>query len=96
MNLDTLRTKYKSQILDIARQYKAEDIRVFGSVIRGEENENSDIDFLVRFQPGVDLFDIGGMHSDLVDLLECNVDILSEKAISPHIKDDILHDARPL
>lgn len=97
MNLDELR-KYKSHIKNLANKYKIDpdSIRVFGSVARGEEKDDSDIDLLVRTLPDCGLLKIGGFYVGLEDLLHCKVDIVNEKSISPYLKDSILSSAIPL
>jgi predicted nucleotidyltransferase len=97
MNLSELR-KYKPEIRNLASTYRIDpdSIRVFGSVARGEESENSDIDFLVRTMPNCGLLKIGGFYVGLEDLLHCKVDIVNEKSVSPYLKDSILESATPL
>lgn len=97
MNINELR-KYKNEIMDLANAYRIEpdSIRVFGSVARGEEGENSDIDFLIRTKPNCGLLKIGGFYVGLEDMLGCKVDIVNEKNISPYFRDSILSAAVPL
>jgi len=92
MNLSVLRTKYKHEILRIARSCHAENIRVFGSVARNEENDTSDIDFLVHMQPGTG-FSIGGLQWRLEALLNQKVDIVPDTSIHPSIREKILSEA---
>ncbi|MEI7669953.1 MAG: nucleotidyltransferase family protein [Pseudomonadota bacterium] len=81
MNLVTLRNKYRSQFIEISDKYGIENVRVFGSVARGEESEASDIDFLVKLLPETSLLDLAGMWGDLKELLGTKVDIVSEATI---------------
>ena len=83
MNLATLR-RHRDRILAIADKYGAENVRVFGSVARGDASQVSDVDLLVRHRPGTSLMDVAGMYGDLKDLLGCEVDIVSEKTIPPY------------
>ena len=86
----------RSEILRIASRYGADNIRVFGSVARGEDTERSDIDLLVTFDPPVSLLDhIGLMHS-LEDLLGRKVQIVTDVALHPFLRDHVLHEAIPL
>lgn len=87
MNLEQLR-RFKPQIQALARQYKIDpdSIRVFGSVARGEETKDSDIDFLVSTLPACSLFDLGGMYMDCKDLLGSEVDVVTDKGIDPLMK----------
>ena len=86
----------RSQIADLARRYGATNIRLFGSVARGEERPDSDIDFLVDLQPGRSLFDLGGLLTDLEGLLARSVDVVTESGIKPRLKERILNEALPL
>lgn len=95
MNLAELRN-YRSPILSLMESYGAQNVRVFGSVARNEATPNSDIDLLVSLRPGVSLFDIVSMQFAIEALLKQKVDILSEKGISPYIRDDVLKEAIPL
>ncbi len=87
---------YKSEIFRIAANYHANNIRVFGSVVRGESDENSDIDLLVTFQPGASLFDQAGLISELENVLGTSVDVVSDRALNRHLSTRILNEARPL
>lgn len=93
MNLDQIKTKYSRQILDIARRRKIENIRIFGSVARGEENEESDVDFLVHPRFDTSLLDLSGFNLDLEELLKCKVDVLCDNSIHWSIKNKILSES---
>ena len=95
MNLEQVRQR-RAEIERIASRYGAHDIRIFGSVARGEAGPDSDLDVLVRFEPGRSLLDQAGLQLDLVDLLGCKVDVVSEGGISPYLRNDILDEAVPL
>ena len=77
----------------IAAKYGAHNIRIFGSVARGENESTSDVDFLVEFEPGRSLLDHGGMIMDLQDLLGCKVDIVSERGLRPRMRERVLKEA---
>ncbi|MES2962010.1 MAG: nucleotidyltransferase family protein [Pseudomonadota bacterium] len=96
MNIETLRTKYRNSILQIADKYKAENVRVFGSVARGENNDKSDIDLLVHFKEGASLLDESGLDIDLTELLGCKVDVISDRSIRDEFKPFILKEAQEL
>jgi len=87
---------HRAEILSIAHQYKAHNIRVFGSVARGEARIDSDIDFLVTFEPGYTLLDHAGLVVALRDLLGRSVDVVNEPFLRDGYRDPILHDAIPL
>ncbi len=86
----------RKNILRLAKRYGVTDIRVFGSVLRGEETPDSDIDFLVSLEPGRSLFDVGGLLVELEALFGCKVDIVTEKSLHWYIRDKVLKEARPL
>jgi uncharacterized protein len=92
ITIDTLKSK-KNKIKQILQQYHAENIRVFGSVARGESGESSDIDFLVNFLPNASLLDQVGITDELSLLLNCPVDVVSERALNKHLLPVILNEA---
>ncbi|MCU0482074.1 MAG: nucleotidyltransferase domain-containing protein [Anaerolineae bacterium] len=83
----------RDQILEVAHKYGATHIRIFGSVARGEATEKSDVDFLVAFNEQTSLLDRAGLLGDLQDLLQCRVDVVSDRAIKPYLSPYILKDA---
>ncbi len=83
----------KKDILTIARKYGARNVRIFGSVVSGKARADSDLDLLIELEPGRTLFDIIAIKQDLEELLDCSVDVVTEAAISPYIRDDILKTA---
>jgi hypothetical protein len=89
---DLLKPK-RDEILRIAAQYGARNIRLFGSAARGEADELSDIDFLVEMAPGRSLFDLGGLQFELESLLGCRVDVVTERGLKARIRDRVLHEA---
>ena len=93
MSLDELLQTKREDIFRIAAQYGASNVRIFGSVARGEADEQSDIDFLMNMEPGRSLFDLGGLLSDLEDLLVCNVDVVTEDGLRDRIRDRVLKEA---
>lgn len=95
MHLEELRC-HRDQIIALAAKYKAENVRVFGSVLRGEETESSDVDILVHFVPGASLFDESGLECALRDLLGVKVDLVADDAIREVYAPYILGEAQPL
>jgi len=93
MSLDELVKARKSDILRLAAQHGATHVRLFGSVVRGEEGPDSDLDLLVRMEEGRGLLDLVGLWQDLEELLGRKVDVLSEGGLSPHFRDRILAEA---
>jgi hypothetical protein len=88
--------RQKEKIRQVAAARGAINIRLFGSVIRGEENPESDLDILVEFEPGTSLLDHIALIHDLEDLLGRKVDVVSEKGLHWFIRDRILQEAIPL
>ena len=88
--------KHREAIIAVAKQYGAEDVRIFGSVARGDATEDSDVDFLVRFEPGRSLFDQGGLLMDLRELLGMKVDVVSEGALTGRFGQIVQREAAPL
>jgi predicted nucleotidyltransferase len=83
-----------NKIIDYLRKYDPLKIGLFGSYARGEETEQSDIDILVEFKKQITLFDLGEMKYDLTELLNRQVDIVTERAINKRIKDYIYKDLK--
>jgi predicted nucleotidyltransferase len=86
----------RDEIISIARRYGASDVRLFGSVARGDANDTSDLDILVRFEPGRSLFDQGGLLMDLRTLLGIKVDVVSEGALTGRFGQCVRQEAVPL
>ena len=88
--------RHRADILRIAAQYGATDVRVFGSVARGDADERSDLDFVVRMAPGRSLLDLGGLLMDLQDLLGRRVDIVTDQGLRPSMRERVLREAVPV
>ena len=86
----------RSDILRIAAQYGARNLRVFGSVARGDDRAHSDVDLLVDMDPDRSLLDIVGLGQDLEALLDRKVDVLTGASLHPALRDRILAESRPL
>lgn len=91
----TMLAKHKTEIKELASLHKALDIKVFGSVARGEDHPGSDLDLLVRFAPDASLFDQAGLAQDIEDILGVHVDVVSEGGLRAG-HDEIKTQARPL
>ena len=87
-----LRSK-RGEILRIAAQHGAQNVRVFGSVAKGEAGLESDIDLLVEMEPGRSLFDFARLLNALQDSLDCNVDLVDQSGLHWYIRDRILSEA---
>ena len=86
----------RAEILGLAAKYGAYNVRVFGSVARGEADSDSDVDFLVELEPGRSLLDLGGLLMELQELLGCPVDIVTIQGLRSRIRDRVLCEAIPL
>jgi hypothetical protein len=93
MGVEELLKAKREEILRIAARHGAVNIRVFGSVARGDARPDSDVDFLVDLEPGRSLLDLGGLLMDLQDLLGRNVDVVTERGLRPRIRDRVLAEA---
>ena len=96
MGIDELLKEKRQDILRIANKYGAYNVRIFGSVARGEAGPNSDVDFLVELEPNRSLFDLGGLLMDLQELLGREVDVVTEKGLHWYIRDRVIQEAQPL
>ena len=96
MGLNQLIREKRPEILKIAARHGAYNLRLFGSVARGEADEASDVDILVELEPTRSLLDLGGFLADMQDLLECKVDVVTERGLKNRIRDRVLQEAVPL
>ena len=94
--IEELLRERREEILQIAARHGAHNIRIFGSVVRGEARPDSDVDFLVDMEPGRSLFDMGGLLMDLRDALGCKVDVVTERGLKRRIRERIIKEASPL
>ncbi len=93
MTLEELRSKYRERVLDLARKRGAHNVRVFGSMARGEQRPGSDVDFLVDFEPGRSMLDLTGLWIDLEGALGCKVDVVSSRGLRPRLATEVMRDA---
>jgi predicted nucleotidyltransferase len=96
LTLGTLREERSEAIRLVAARHGARDLRVFGSVARGEANENSDLDLLVVWEPGRSLLDHSALVQELQDLLGVKVHVGTERSLHWYVRDRILREATPL
>ncbi len=87
----------REQVLDIIKvhqdhlnDFAVKELFLFGSVARGEETENSDVDFLVNFHRPVGLFTLLGLKAYLEEILGCSVDIGTPDSLRPHLRETVL------
>jgi len=94
MSLQELLQEKREEILDLADQHGAFNVRVFGSVVRGEDTPDSDIDFLIDYDlQRISSWFPAGLKLDLEDLLGCEVDVVTEKGLHWYIKSRVLQEA---
>jgi len=92
MGLEEIK-KRREEILALASKYGAYNVRIFGSVARGESDANSDVDFLVNMETGRSLLDLGGLLYDLQELLGCNVDVITPAGLRARIRERVIKEA---
>lgn len=95
ITLDDLRAR-RDEILALAERYGAYNVRVFGSVARGEATADSDVDLLVSYRPGTSLWDAVGLWQDMQELLGCEVSLVGEDHRDTRFYRRIRQDAVPL
>jgi len=95
MGIELLR-QYRREILDAAARYGIRNVRVFGSIARGDDHENSDVDILVDVEPGRTLLDVIAFEQDVQQLLGRNVEVLTDGGLSPYLQQRILAEAASL
>ena len=96
MSIGELITEKREAILAIAARHGARNVRVFGSVARGEAGVGSDIDFLVRFDPGTTLLTHAALTRALEDLLGLKVDVVSDRGLRERVRQRVMQEAIPL
>lgn len=93
MYLNDLLKSRREEILRIMAKYGARNVRVFGSVARGEADSKSDIDLLVEFKRGTTLLGHAALVQELEDLLGVKVDVVSERGLRDRVRDRVLREA---
>ena len=96
MTLHQLVGNRRDEVLSIASRYGAKNVRLFGSCVREQDGVNSDVDVVVKMEPGRDLLDLIAIEQALSELLGCKVDVLTDDGISPYLEERILAEAQPL
>lgn len=95
MTLQQLRHT-REQILQVAARHGAANVRVFGSLARGDTHAASDVDLLVDMAPDRTLMDLGGLLVELQETLNSPVDVATERMLRPKVREQALRDAVPL
>jgi len=82
--------RYKSRILEILKSNDVSKAALFGSIVRDEMSEASDIDILIEFKGTKSLLDLAGLKIELEEKLDCKVDVITYNSLHPLLKDQIL------
>ena len=94
--MHSLIESHRDQILAVAARYGIEQVRIFGSMARGDADADSDVDLLVSLPDGVSGLALGGLLMDVQELLHRRVDVLTEGALHPALRERVLEEAEPL
>lgn len=86
----------RNEIIQIAARHGAHNLRLFGSVVRGDDHAGSDVDLLVDMESDRSLLDVVGLGQDLEELLDRRVDVLTDASLHPALRERILAESRPL
>lgn len=93
MGIDEILGEKRDEILRIASAHGAYNVRVFGSVARGDAGPNSDIDLLVNLQPDRSLLDHVGLIQDLEAIMGRKIDVVTEEALHWYVRDRVIREA---
>ena len=96
MTLKEKLLEHRQAVLEIADQHGAHNLRIFGSVAKGTDGVDSDVDLLVDIDKGISLFDYVGLIQALEELLGCKVDLAEPDTLHPIIREQVLQEAVPL
>ena len=86
----------RAAVREAVGRFRAANARVFGSVLHGTDRDGSDLDLLVDPLPGATLFDLGGLHEELEELLGVQVDLLTPGDLPPKLRQQVLSEALPV
>lgn len=87
---------HRQAIRQAVESHRVRNARVFGSVVRGEDSEDSDLDILIDPTPETTLFDLGGLQVELEELLGVHVDVLTPGDLPPKFRERVLAEAQPV
>lgn len=85
--------EHRERIQEIAVRHGARNVRVFGSLARGSGGEDSDLDLLISLEEGRSLLDLVALKHELEDVLGRPVDVVTDRSLSPHLRDQVLREA---
>jgi len=92
MNTQDLVIKLKELKPTLTARYKAKEIGLFGSFVRGEQGASSDVDVLVEFEEEADLFDLMGLEQHLEEELGCKIDVVPKRALRAELRESVLRE----
>ena len=87
---------HRAEIRSVVERHRAQNARIFGSVLRGDDHDGSDLDILIDPSPDMTLFDIGSIRHELLQLLGVPVDVLTPNALPEQFRDQVLAQAQPI
>lgn len=93
MNKQELLQRHGQEILAAGRKYGVKAVKLFGSVARGQETGDSDVDFLVDLEPDRSLLDLGGFQMELEDILNCRVDVVTANGLRTRLRQRVMREA---
>lgn len=96
MKPSELLQQHRAELLAISQQFVVEKVRVFGSVAKGLDDENSDLDILLDPLSHTTLFDLGGLKMEFEELLGIKVDVLTPRGLPEQFRAQMLQEAKPL
>lgn len=88
--------QHRDAVYRAAGRYRVTNPRIFGSTMRGEDTDSSDLDLLVDPLPGTTLFDLGGLQDELEQLLGVHVDVVTPRDLPPKFRGVVLAEAKPV
>ena len=94
--MHSLIENHRAEILALAERHGIHNVRVFGSMARGDAGDASDVDLLVSLPPGTSGLALGGLLMDVQDLLQRRVAVVTDRALHPALRDHVLKEAQPL
>lgn len=96
LTLEHIRNEFKDEVYKIANVFGVSSVRVFGSVVRGDQGPLSDIDFLIKAPEGATFFTLVRFQRKLEELFKCNVDVVTESGLSRYLKPIVESESVPL